>query len=140
MFRHNVKAARELRQRMTPAETRLWDVLRDRRLDGLKVRRQHPVGPYVLDFAIPAARLGVELDGSIHDAQQAEDAARATNLAELGWRLLRFSNDAVIHDLGAVLETIRREALTPSLSPIAMGEASTSRKARGEGEDEPLPP
>jgi very-short-patch-repair endonuclease len=128
MLRHNVKAARELRRRMTPAETRLWDALRDRRLDGLKARRQHPVGPYVLDFAIPAAGLGIELDGSIHDGQRDDDAARAANLAEFGWRLLRFPNEAVDDDLGSVLEMIRREARPspPTPSPAAAGEGNDS--------------
>ena len=67
--RHNVPAARDLRQRGTPAEELLWDALRNRRLDGLKFRRQHPVGPFVIDFCCPSRQLAIELDGEVHVSQ-----------------------------------------------------------------------
>ncbi|MCD6028411.1 MAG: hypothetical protein K0S78_585, partial [Thermomicrobiales bacterium] len=104
--RHNVPAARELRQRETSAEDLLWDALRDRRLEGLKFRRQHPVGPFVIDFCCPARRLAVELDGGVHASQKVEDAEREAVLTSAGYRVLRFPNEAVRIRLGEVLTVI----------------------------------
>jgi very-short-patch-repair endonuclease len=99
--------ARELRQEMTPAETRLWAALRDRQLDGLKFRRQHPSGRFVVDFCCPAQRLIGEVDGDVHDRQVDRDAARTEYLAQRGYRVLRFRNEAVMADLDTVLGAIR---------------------------------
>jgi very-short-patch-repair endonuclease len=59
--------ARQLRRSLTPTERRLWYLLRNRRFACYKFRRQHPVGPYILDFACCATRLAIELDGGQHD-------------------------------------------------------------------------
>jgi very-short-patch-repair endonuclease len=113
---HNVPAARELRTHQTEAEEALWAALRGRRLDGLKFRRQHPVGPFVIDFCCAECRLAVEIDGAVHAAQQDRDAEREALLAAAGYRVLRFPNDAVQHRLPDVLATIlavAREEPTP---------------------------
>ncbi|MEJ0064477.1 MAG: endonuclease domain-containing protein [Caulobacteraceae bacterium] len=55
-----------MRKNLTPPEARLWQALRGRALDGLKFRRQHPIGPFILDFYCVSARLAVEVDGSVH--------------------------------------------------------------------------
>ena len=68
--RHNVPAARDLRARETSVEDVLWDELRGRRLDGMKFRRQHPIGAFVVDFCCTERRLAIELDGGIHAEQQ----------------------------------------------------------------------
>ena len=107
---NNVPAARALRIEQTAAEERLWDALRNRQLNGLKVRRQHPVGPYVLDFCIPSLRLAIELDGPVHDDQRDADAAREAWLRQSGYDLLRFPNEAVFGDLPSVLEAIHAAA------------------------------
>ena len=104
--RSNVEAARDLRQRMTPAEERLCAALRGRQAAGWKIRRQHQVGAYVLDFAIPSIRLGIELDGSVHDTRQEDDTARALALAGEGYRLLRFSSQRELADLDGVIAEI----------------------------------
>jgi very-short-patch-repair endonuclease len=104
--RHNVPAARDLRQRETSAEDLLWEALRDRRLDGLKFRRQHPVGPFVIDFCCPARRLAIELDGGVHASQRDEDAEREGVLIAAGYRMLRFPNEAVRERLTEVLSAI----------------------------------
>ncbi len=85
--------AKAFRKAMTPPETRLWSQLRASRLAGVKFRRQHPVGPYILDFYCPSARLAVEVDGSGHDnADQARhDQARTRWLAHRGIRVIRLS-------------------------------------------------
>ena len=69
-------AARGMRREPTPAEKVLWDVLRGRGLDGLRFRRQHPVGRFVLDFYCPIHKLAVAVDGEVHDTQQERDAER----------------------------------------------------------------
>jgi very-short-patch-repair endonuclease len=95
-----------LRTRETTAEVVLWEALRGRRLHGLKFRRQHPVGPFVLDFCCAERRLAIELDGGVHAQRQEQDAERAAILAAAGYRLLRFPNDAVTNRLDEVLAAI----------------------------------
>jgi very-short-patch-repair endonuclease len=85
-----VAKARALRRMMTRPEARLWQVLRTRP-DGLKFRHQHPVGPYVLDFYCPAAKLAIEVDGVVHGMGEnpVRDAVRDTWLKERGFRICR---------------------------------------------------
>ena len=99
--------ARALRQRMTDAEQLLWRLLRSRRLAGLKFRRQHPVGPFVVDFACIAHRLVLEADGGQH-AGSATDPRRDAWLRADGWRVLRFWNDDVLCRPEIVLAEILR--------------------------------
>jgi very-short-patch-repair endonuclease len=103
---HNVPSARELRARETNAESLLWEKLRGRRLNGLKFRRQHPVGPFVLDFCCAECRLAVELDGGVHDQQKERDAEREALLKTGGYRVLRFANDEVMDNIDAVIAAI----------------------------------
>ena len=114
--RHNVPAARDLRLRETYAEALLWSEVRDRKLAGLKFRRQHPIGPLVVDFCCPDRRLVVELDGGVHAEQAKQDAEREELLRAAGYQMLRFPNQAVRENLLDVLETILRAAeRAPSL-------------------------
>ena len=107
----NIRArARELRQRMTPAEKALWQHLRNRQLHGLKFRRQHPVDRFIVDFYCAAKHLVVEVDGDIHEEQSEQDAARDAFLQERGYRVLRFRNEEVLNDIKAVLERIAHVA------------------------------
>jgi len=101
--------ARGLRAAQGACEARLWRELRAGRLAGLKFRRQHPVGGYVVDFACEAGRLAVEVDGPSHggDEQAAYDARRSEDLAALGWTVLRVTNGEVLGETGAVLAKIR---------------------------------
>jgi very-short-patch-repair endonuclease len=91
---------------MTEAERKLWLRLRDWRPAGYHFRRQAPLGPFIADFACLHARLVVELDGSQHVEQVAEDSRRTAYLAEHGFRVLRFWNNQVFSELDDVLETI----------------------------------
>jgi very-short-patch-repair endonuclease len=116
--RRMVELARQLRQNQTPTETELWQHLR-RKQRGYKVRRQQPIGPFVVDFYISQARLVIEVDGSIHDHQKDYDQQRQALLEELGMRLLRFTTAAVERNLSMVLTEIDQavEALsTPKIS------------------------
>ena len=108
--------ARTLRRNATEAERIMWRLLRDRRLEGLKFRRQVPVGPYIADFASIEQRLIVELDGGQH-AESASDVRRDGFLAANGWRVVRFWNNEVMRNREGVLESIQQAlTLTPTLS------------------------
>jgi very-short-patch-repair endonuclease len=90
------EAARFLRRRSTLPERLLWDHLRNRRFNGLKFRRQHTFGPYVLDFYCAELKLAIELDGPYHlrTEQAARDSERTSYLEARGMRLMRFTNTA----------------------------------------------
>ena len=108
------QAARKLRKNLTPAEARLWQALRNKQLEGLRFRRQHSVGNFILDFYCPSCKLVVEVDGAIHTHQTDYDNARTAQLTKHGYKVLRFSNEQVMNDLPQVLADIKRVAL---LSP-----------------------
>jgi len=112
--RNNILAARRLRQQPTSSEGLLWEELRNRRFEGLKFRRQHPVGPFVLDFYCQELRTAIEIDGAVHQqpAQAARDAARQATLEEHGIRFIRIAARDIEADLPAVLASLR-QALTP---------------------------
>jgi very-short-patch-repair endonuclease len=104
--------ARALRRDMTEVERRLWFLLRGRRLEACKFRRQHPIGVFIVDFACVRHRLIVELDGGQHaEARVGYDARRTAWLQAQGWRVMRFWNDAVYSTPDEVVDAIR-EALT----------------------------
>lgn len=100
------QAASQLREQMTAAEQALWEALRDRKVGGLRFRAQHPVGRFILDFCCPARKLAVELDGSVHENQKEEDAARTAHLRVYGYHVLRFQNEEVLTDLASVTARI----------------------------------
>src|SRR4051812_35918980 len=109
-------AARALRHNATDAERIMWLLLGDRRLGGIKFRRQVPIGPFVADFASIELRLVLELDGGQH-AESSSDARRDAFLTAEGWRVLRFWNNDVVQNREGVLERIQQvAALTPTLS------------------------
>jgi very-short-patch-repair endonuclease len=99
--------ARKLRRTLTRAETLLWSRLRDG-IGGMRFRRQHPIGPYIADFACIQARLVVEVDGATHgsDAERGHDARRAAFLRSKSWKIIRVTNDEVYHSLAVVLDLI----------------------------------
>jgi very-short-patch-repair endonuclease len=98
--------ARRLRRHQTLAEEKLWAIVRGRRLDGFKFRRQVPIDRYFADFVCRDAHLIVELDGPTHEDRAEHDAARTEVLERCGYRVLRFSNEIVLADSGAVADAI----------------------------------
>ena len=100
--------ARRLRRQATKPEDILWDLLRARRLDGLKFRRQVPLLAYTVDFLCFERKLVIELDGRQHGWERAYDAARTEEIERHGFTLLRFDNTLVIDDRDAVLAAIRQ--------------------------------
>ena len=101
-----ISRARELRRDLAPAEQVLWKRLRRRQLFGYHFRCQHPIGPFIVDFACTQARLAVEVDGDSHGERRAYDAVRTRYLEREGYRVLRFTNREVSFELDAVLEAI----------------------------------
>lgn len=100
----SVRRAREGRKDQTSAETKLWSLLRDRRLIKRKFRRQHTIGPWVADFACPAIHLAIEVDGPSHDTpdQQAWDEMKTEYLRKSGWRVMRIKNADIYLAFGEV--------------------------------------
>lgn len=100
--------ARDLRHRSTDAERSLWNALRNRRVEGHKFRRQHPIGPYIADFVCLEARLVVELDGGQHYTHEGRlaDARRTRYLEVMGFDVLRFSDRDVLLEQEAVMSVV----------------------------------
>jgi len=100
---------RELRQESTEAEKLLWEELRNRKFNGLKFRRQHPLDKFIVDFYCNERKLVIELDGGVHDEKinKEYDEARTAMLAGLNIIVLRFKNEEVIIDMQGVLKKIR---------------------------------
>ena len=103
------KRARELRQPQAPAESTLWRKMRGRQLAGLKFRRQHLIGQFIVDFYCAAHRLVIEIDGDSHAEQVEYDDARTEWLKAQGYRVIRYTNAEVNHHLDGVLEAILLE-------------------------------
>ncbi len=99
-----------LRKAMTLPEVLLWKAIKSRKLGGLHFRKQHPVGPYVLDFYCDSLRLCVEVDGYSHGtgARPVRDEQRDIWLAEQGIRTLRISAELVLEDVDDAVATIRQ--------------------------------
>lgn len=100
--------AQYLRKSTTESEKRLWNELKNRKLKGLKFRRQHPIHLYIADFYCHEKRLIIEIDGGIHEQGtiKEHDENRTSELERLGIRVIRFSNDEVIYSKDLVLKRI----------------------------------
>ena len=99
---------RELRQESTKAEKLLWSELRNRKLNGLKFRRQHPLDKFIVDFYCNEKKLVIELDGGVHDEKinKDYDEARTAMLAGLNIIVLRFKNEDITNNLKEVIRKI----------------------------------
>jgi very-short-patch-repair endonuclease len=102
----NLKA-KELRRAATDAERKLWSLLRSHSIDGYKFRRQHPIGPYIADFACWEKKLIVEADGGQH-ADNLADERRTAWLHAQGWTVIRFWNDEILKNSAVVYDEIVR--------------------------------
>ena len=110
MERRNLKPrthrARDLRQQSTDAERKLWSILCNRQLGGLKFRRQFPIDRYFADFACREAKLIVEVDGGQHADRADYDEARTRVIETYGWHVVRFGNHDVLTNLEGVADAI----------------------------------
>ena len=108
----NLKSQKDLRQalrnNLTPAEATLWKALKAAQINGLKFRRQHGIGPYVMDFYCPSIKLCIELDGEVHNMHGAylHDSERTRFLNENGVTVMRFENEIVFKNINAIIESI----------------------------------
>ena len=113
--RTTTEIARDLRRYGTHAETILWNVVRDRQMNGLKFLRQHPVRctvdgrvhTFIADFYCAEANLVIEIDGSVHDRQKGYDALRTIVIERKGIHVIRFTNDDIEKRLHYVLDNLR---------------------------------
>src|SRR6266496_2228148 len=105
---------RDLRQTSTEAAQILWQHLRNRKLNGLKFRRQHPLDKFIADFYCHEKKLVIELDGSIHNEKEIKDydAVRTYELKEWGINIIRFRNEEVQSNIKDVIEKIVKIAET----------------------------
>jgi very-short-patch-repair endonuclease len=110
MKRPNIKNCRKLRCDQTDAENKLWSILRNRQLSGVKFRRQFPVDRYILDFYSSEYKLGIEADGGQHyeDEGIMKDAIRTEVLSGYGIKILRFSDLDILNNLEGVCEEIQK--------------------------------
>lgn len=107
--------ARQLRKSQTDTEKIMWKLLRDRRFQGIKFRRQHVVKGFVADFCCHTLKFIIEIDGWVHDKQKDYDKVRENILRSKGYTIIRFKNDEVVENLSKVCERLER-ALTLTLS------------------------
>ena len=110
--------ARRLRKHSTDTERYLWKHLRDRQIEGVKFRRQQPIGRYVVNLE---KKVVVELDGGQH-AEASRDKKRDEWLRTEGYKVLRFWDNQVLSNVEGVLENIRNALLTPHPDPLPQGE------------------
>jgi very-short-patch-repair endonuclease len=129
--------ARSSRKNQTRSEGLLWSVLRANQLCGLRFRRQHPIGPWITDFACPEKRFVVEIDGGYHDATVAEDIRRQEHLQQHGWTVIRFSDKDVEEDVEVVLRAIARELGLPYEFKRRQGGGSGMKSVNATGRNAP---
>jgi very-short-patch-repair endonuclease len=109
MKRNNIEKCRKLRKDQTDAECKLWSILRNRQLSGVKFKRQFPIGRYILDFYSPEYKLGIEADGGQHyeDKGKKQDGLRTRELAKYGVKIARFSDSDILNNIDGVYEIIQ---------------------------------
>jgi len=105
--------ARSLRKEMTFVEQKLWYKIRKRQLKGVRFRRQHPIGNYIVDFISLEEKLIIELDGGQHMEQKRYDIQRDRFLTDKGFKVIRFWNNEVLNNINSVLQIIS-DKLPPS--------------------------
>jgi very-short-patch-repair endonuclease len=122
--------SKTLRKQLTDSERVLWRHLRAKQLNGLKFRRQEPIGSYVVDFVCYKKRLIIEIDGSQHakEDNKENDIRRDNWFQHQGFQVLRFWNNDVLHNIQGVLEIIMKNDTPPSIPP-ARGGKKTCRSS-----------
>jgi very-short-patch-repair endonuclease len=125
--------AQRLRSNSTIAESRLWNRLRSRAVNGFKFVRQEPIGPYVVDFVCRERRLVIEIDGGQH-ADSKRDQIRDSWLKEHNYQVLRFWNNDVLRNTNGVLEVIAQSLRVESPPPPTPLSALGGRPLPASGE------
>ncbi len=116
-FAGMIERVKELREKQTETEEIFWELLRNKRFNGLKFRRQHQIGHYIADFYCHSEKLIIELDGEVHNTETQEDAKRDKFLKSLGNTVLRFKNKDLLNNIQEVLQKIENTLPQKSFSP-----------------------
>jgi len=134
MKRRNIERCRNLRKNQTDAEKKLWAILRDRQLGGIKFRRQFSIGGYILDFYCPEYMIGIEADGGQHyeDKGRGRDENRASELNKLRVKIIRFSDWEILTNIDGVYEIIKKvlEKKKKRLSPSPQSSPQVGEEVR----------
>jgi very-short-patch-repair endonuclease len=120
-FKRNIVVAKNLRKKSTEAEKHLLNNLKAKQLEGLKFRRQQPIGKYIVDFISLEKGIVIEVDGGQHAINKEKDVERDEWLTKEGFTVLRFWDNDVLKNIGGVMEVIREKCLSPSPSPSPQG-------------------
>jgi len=119
------QAAKTLRRDATPAEKGMWEILKNKELDGYKFSRQKPIGTFILDFYCSKLLLGIEVDGDSHDDKEQSDKERTMLLNEAGITILRFSNEEVLCKIdnvkSCILDSIKTLEISSKIVPLSRG-------------------
>jgi very-short-patch-repair endonuclease len=126
-----------LRRNPSRLETEAWAWLRTLRDEGIAVRRQHPIGRYIADFAIMRSRVAIEIDGPLHEERRDEDKQRDDAFAVLGWRVIRFTAED-LNDSVRFLARVRAAA-SPSPRGEGVGGEAKHRPPSANTQDHPIP-
>jgi len=109
-LKNNLNIRRKLRREMTLSEQKLWLKLRGKQFKSFKFRRQHGIGPYVVDFFCPEKKLAIEVDGDIHafNKQMKREQTREEFLKGLGIKIIRYTNNDILKNIAGVMEDLYR--------------------------------
>jgi very-short-patch-repair endonuclease len=121
---------RRFRKNQTKAEKSLWKLVRNRQIDGFKILRQYPIGFewnkqirfFIADFCCHKMKLVIEIDGGIHENQKDYDKMREQIIGQLGYRIIRFSNDEVLYHIEDVIEKLKNTFIRNNSLPFYVGE------------------
>ena len=115
---YHLKHKKRLRYEMTPPERYLWKYLRSRQIHGFKFRRQHGIGPYIVDFYCPEKAVAIEIDGDMHaeEDQRIRDKQKEEYFSSLNIQLIRYTNRDVLQNLEGVIEDMLEKLIRISTS------------------------
>ena len=124
-LRELIPRKRKLRKELTTTEKIIWRKLRAKQFSSFKFRRQHGIGPYIVDFCAPRKNIVIEIDGDIHalPEQMKKDKERQKEIESLGYQVIRYSNDDVLKNLEGVLDDLLNH-LRPPPNPLLCKEGA----------------
>ena len=116
MKRELLEKAREMRRYPTKSEAMLWKAVRNRRMSGVKFRRQHVIDRFIVDFYVPSHSLVVEIDGPVHMKYRERDREREEYLSDCGLTVIHFSSEEVEEALSHVIKEIKKALMMVDFS------------------------
>ena len=122
--KHVIQLARKMRADMTETEKILWSELNSKKLDGLRFRKQHPLGRYIADFCCYSVKMVIEIDGGIHSTQKEYDINRDKHLSAQGYSVLRFTDRQIKENLSEVMTAFKNFAVTGKDVPFPLSPPS----------------